>query len=827
MSPRTEAPPAQAAGVLDDLEPLTIPTDELSRSEAGRLQIDRCDAAELVHAYGSPLYVISERTLRANYRRLEQALANRWPGSFKILYAIKANNNLAIRAVMHDEGAGGDCFGEGELYATFAGGADPESVVLNGSNKAYGDLRAAVDLGLRVNIDGEDEIAQLAEIAAELGRPARVNLRLRVIPAAVADRSSDYIGAGVPSAEKILGGQWGFSVDTAAGLIERIQNAPGLELDGFHHHIGRLMPDPAYYRSSAECLMHAIGELWIRSGFRPRVLDIGGGLARERDPESRRLELNPTPVERYLDEIVGQLVEGFESLGLPLPLLLLEPGRYLVGNAGILLSTVGEVKRDCGRTWVHVDASVNNLMRAETAGSCYHVVPVEAEPGRASERVNVVGSLCTGGPLARDRELPELRRGDVIAFLDAGMYAETVSTQLNGVPRPATVLVDGDRAEVIKERETVDDVFARHRIPARLRPGANERRRLAQLVNPRGGGAERAGGLDVARVAVFGTGRIGTEAVRALLASEHHLVAGIVLDPAKVGRDLGALTIGEQLGVVTTDSLDDALGMRELDSVLYCGMGGDVLAGVLDRCADAGKDVISATGLVHPVADLGAARARELDLRARATGARILGAGMNPGFLLDALVVVLATSMPDPVSVFGMRVSDASWWGSNVLRSELGFGGPWQDGGEESQFISYLRQSLHVVGDALGLEFDAVQPFPGPVLAERRTQFGDLVAEPGTVIGFHHAVAGIVGGRERVRLEWRGVLHPADEEGTELRIDGPNGLSQTIRFDVPNDAYPGTAARMVNSIAPLRELRPGLHTPAELAPTVRGWRAES
>jgi diaminopimelate decarboxylase len=728
---------------------------------------------------------------------------------------------------MNDEGAGGDCFGEGELYATFAGGADPERVVLNGSNKARGDLRVAVDLGVRVNIDGEDEIDQLAEIAIELGRPARVNLRLRVVPAAVGDRSSDYIGAGVPSAEKILGGQWGFSVDRAAGLIERIQNTAGLELEGFHHHIGRLMPDPAYYRSSAECLAQAIGELHTRTGFSPRLLDIGGGLARERDPESRRLELNPAPVERYLDEIVTQFVEGFESAGLPLPLLWLEPGRYLVGNAGVLLSTVGEVKRDCGRTWVHVDASVNNLMRAETVGSCYHVVPVQASAERAPERVNIVGSLCTGGPLARDRELGELRRDDLVAFLDAGMYAETVSTQLNGVPRPATVLVDGDRAELIKERETVNDVFARHRIPARLRPGADEQRRLARLMSGSTPSAGRSAGNDAAQIAVFGTGRIGTEAVRALLASQHHLVAGIVLDPAKAGRDLGALTIGEQLGVATTDALDDALAMRELDSVLYCGMGGDVLADVLDRCADAGKDVITATGLVHPVADLGAARARELDLRARASGARILGAGMNPGFLLDALVVVLATSMPDPVSVFGLRVSDASWWGSNVLRSELGFGRKWQDGGEESQFISYLRQSLYVVGDALGLEFEAVQPLPRPMLAEGRIEFGDLVAEPGTVIGFHHAVAGIVGGRERVRLEWRGVLHPTDEEETKLRIDGPNGLSQTILIDVPNDAYPGTAARMVNSITPLRALAPGLHTPAELAPTTRSWRTES
>jgi hypothetical protein len=409
----------------------------------------------------------------------------------------------------------------------------------------------------------------------------------------------------------------------------------------------------------------------------------------------------------------------------------------------------------------------------------------------------------------------------VIAFLDAGMYAETVSTQLNGVPRPATVLVDGDRVEVIKQRETVRDVFARHRIPPRLRPGAEEQRRLAQLVGVLDGSPAHSAAVDAARVAVFGTGRIGADVVRALLASEHPLVGGVVHDHAKAGQDLGELTIGEPLGLPTTASLDELLGMPELDSVLYCGMGGDVLQEVLNRCADAGKDVISATGLVHPVTDLGAERAQELDRRARAGGARILGAGMNPGFLLDALPVVLATSMPDPVSILARRVSDISTWGAGVLRSELGFGGDASEAEEEPHFVGFLRQSLNVIGDALGLEFDSVRATPSLVPADRRVEFDGLVAEPGTVIGFHHAVAGIVDGEERVRLEWRGMLSPADE-GTELRVDGPRGISETIRFDVPSDAYPGTAARMVKSIAPLRALPPGLHTPAELAPVLGG-----
>jgi diaminopimelate decarboxylase len=818
MSRRTEA--SSSAGTLDDLAGIAIPTDQLSRGRAGRLLIEQCDVVELLREFGSPLCVISERTLRANYRRLHRGLVDRWPGTFQILSASGANDSLAVRAIMHDEGAGGECVGEGGLYATFAGGADPECVVLNGSNKAYRDLCAAVELGVRINIDGQDEIWQLAEIATEVGRTARVNLRIRAIPTAVATRNSDYARTGVASTKTIREAQGGFSVKKAAGLIERIQSTAGLELEGFHHHIGRLMPELDYYRSSADGLVEAIGELHRRTGFQPRLLDIGGGLPRERDPESRLLGLNPISVEGYLDEIMDRLLAGLRAFDLPLPRLWIEPGAYLVGNAAIVLATVGEVRRDLDRVWVYVDGPVNHLMRAD-------ILPGQAHVDRARALVSVVGSLCAGSPLARGRELPELRRGDVVAFLDAGTYAETASTRLAGMPWPATVLVDADRAEVIKDRETVRDLFAHHRIPVRLRPGAHERERLAQLLTASAGGRRRATAPDTARVAVFGTGRLGAETVRAVLGSHHDLVAGVVLDLRKAGRDLGTLTTGEPLGVTTTGDLGEVLGMPELDIMLYCGMGGEVHRRVLDQCIDAGKDVITAAGLVHPATDLGADRAHELDRRAWAGGARILGAGMNPGFLLDTLPVVLATSMPDPVSVFARRVSDISRWSPGVLRGELGFGERSDEGERQPQFVGFLLQSLHLIGDALRVSFDTVTTYPSAVVTDRRVEFGGLIAEPGTVVGFDYAVVGVLSGNERVRLEWRGVLDPAGGEGLELRVNGPRGISETIHYDYdgPRETYPVTAARMVKSIAPLRLLPPGLHTADELAPAVRAPRS--
>ena len=456
-----------ATGTPFSLADVLTPTDNLGVDDTGVLTVEGCAVTELVERFGSPLYVISEQTLRANYRAVRDAFAARWPADINVLYAIKANNNLAIRAVLHQEGAGGDCFGEGELYATFAGGADPEKLVMNGSNKSYDDLRNAAQLGIRVNIDGEDEIGMLQSIARELGRPVRVNLRIKVLPEALAI-PSDYFGTENVT-ESTAGVQWGLSVETAIQLIRRIQQLDELELQGYHFHLGRGSTSPDFYYGWAKELGGAIARMHRETGFAPAMVDVGGGLARRRDPESRELALNEHTVEEYAEAITSGLLAEFRAAELPIPALWLEPGRYLVGNAVVLLGTVGSVKLDLGRRWIHADFSVNDLMRIETARSRYHVLPASRMNDPLAADADVVGSLCTGNPIGAGLPFPTVQRGDILAVLDAGMYAETASTQLNGVPRPATVLVNGTQAEVVKERETVQDVFARHRVPPRLR----------------------------------------------------------------------------------------------------------------------------------------------------------------------------------------------------------------------------------------------------------------------------------------------------------------------------------------------------------------------
>ena len=472
--PPVESYVAADSGV-EALDRLRVDSDRLAVGPDGILRIDGCSVDGLVAEFGSPLYVTAEETLRTNYRRIAAAFQRVWPTEVTVLYAIKANNNLAVRAILAQEGAGGDVFGDGELYATMLAGADPANVVLNGPNKSFEHLRTAVRLGACVNIDAEDEIDFLEEIARIEGLRPRVSIRVRVTP-------SGYDADG-----SIRIRPWGFSRERTDELVRRILSGGALDMLGYHMHVGRHSPHPDFHRACHRAFAETIVAISEEAGFAPTLIDIGGGFARERDaeasahyaaprvlPNGAEPFRNPFTPDDYAEVVADVLLDAFANAGFPTPRLWLEPGRYVCGNATTLLATVGAVKDDAGMRWINVDASINNLMRREIHGYNYEVLPASRMHEQYATAANVVGPLCTGGPLGADVQLPDLRRGDLIAFLDAGMYAETVSTQLNGQPRPATVLVNAGNAELIKEAESVQDVFAHHRIPERLRvPAAN------------------------------------------------------------------------------------------------------------------------------------------------------------------------------------------------------------------------------------------------------------------------------------------------------------------------------------------------------------------
>jgi len=225
-------PQEQLAAILTE-------TDRLSVNSAGDLLIEEMSASRLLQQFGSPLYVFSEATLRDNYRRIQTAFREAWPEPVNIMYAIKANTNLAVRAILHQEGAGGDCFSEGEIYATFEAGADPDKIALNGGYKSPASLRLAVEHGIVINIDAESEIEQLRSICQSLEKRVRVNIRLKPMNDAYNEIRTDYFGSD-KLAEYVRRVKWGFSVKAALSLIERIQAVPELQLVGFSFHIGRV-----------------------------------------------------------------------------------------------------------------------------------------------------------------------------------------------------------------------------------------------------------------------------------------------------------------------------------------------------------------------------------------------------------------------------------------------------------------------------------------------------------------------------------------------------------------------------------------------------------
>lgn len=317
------------------------------------------------------------------------------------------------------------------------------------------------------------------------------------------------------------------------------------------------------------------------------------------------------------------------------------------------------------------------------------------------------------------------------------------------------------------------------------------------------------------RVAIYGSGRTAGELVKELWHSPHVLTAAIVHSAHRAGQDLGALTIGEPIGLTATADLDAALRSKAFDLLLYVGLSGERLADVMAACATAGVDMVHAC-FVHPRVALDEELYQRLVDRTAATGSRIVGTGMIPGLWLDVLPSLLSSGLPAPVSVKGRRLSDISSWGNDVLRHELGIGST--QAGASPRINLILRESAHMIADALNLGEFALETRGGVVLAEQPTRVGQIDVLPGRVEGFRQELVVMAAGRERVLLEWVGLAEVASRissSGTasavEIRLTGGDASEIALQVNPPLDPYPGTAARMVRAIAAVGALSPGLH----------------
>lgn len=323
------------------------------------------------------------------------------------------------------------------------------------------------------------------------------------------------------------------------------------------------------------------------------------------------------------------------------------------------------------------------------------------------------------------------------------------------------------------------------------------------------------------RAAIYGTGQLAREILRTCRGSNIPVVAAISHNPANQGRDFGTLTIDEPIGVAIDRDLASAASRSPIDVLLYAGLGGEVMLEICRACVAAGIDFITSSGLFHPVVHLGREAADRLEEQARRTGAHVLGTGINPGFVADILPVLLASASPDPVSIEVRRVSDITPWGRLALSEESNIGKS-PEAGVSKVVVRHMIESVHVIAAAIGLKLDNTQARSAPLIADAPRLVAGIEVASGCILGFEHRVSGLVHGIDRIVLEWLAL--PGDDAAAaaaarppRIRITGPRGLVVEGNIALPYDPYPGTAARMVKSVIPLRQTPAGLRRADELS----------
>lgn len=439
----------------------------------GRLWLEQRDLVELAREYGTPLYVISEDQLRRNLARTADAFATAWPhGEVRVLPSLKANLTLAVRRVLTTAGAGCDTFGPGELHAALATGVPPGLISVNGSAKNAALIRRAVAAGARITIDSPAELELAAEAARAEGTVAAIRLRVRPDYDELAGARSDFFAdADVRLAAHRY--KPGIPTEQALEVGARALALPELRLTGLMAHLGRHSADPAVWSGMASSFAAVVARLCGAWEWRPAELDVGGGFPAPRDPNAPDGG-GAEPIATYAEAVAGTLGAELARLGVdPAGVALeCEPGRSLHADTGVHLTTVRHTKHQSEPvdwSWVECDTSdvfLADLLVEHVRFPVRVASRMDAEPAR---RVDVVGISCGFDVLASEVELAAVEPGDVLAFLDTGAYQDAIASNFNGMPRPGTVLVSGDRADLVKRAETVEDVFRRDVLPERLR----------------------------------------------------------------------------------------------------------------------------------------------------------------------------------------------------------------------------------------------------------------------------------------------------------------------------------------------------------------------
>lgn len=419
------------------------------RNAAGELMVGGVSVVDIAREYGTPVYIYDEHTLRTSMRAVRDAFAAAYPSS-RVVYAGKAFLAKALVEILVEEGLGLDAVSGGELFVGLASGMPPERMSLHGNNKGMDELRLAVDAGIgKIIVDNFDEIEMLA--GATEGREEPVTVLLRVNPG-VDVHTHKKISTGIADSKfglPIADGQ-------AARAVAQLATSPGFHLAGYHAHIGSQLFEPDAYVDAIDEMIQFAAEMRAAHGVEMEQLSPGGGFG------IAYLDTDDPPAMTQWAETLARAVsEGCERHGLPLPIVTVEPGRSIVGRAGVAFYEVGTRKEIPGvRTYVSVDGGMADNIRPTLYEAVYTAGLANREGDGDTEEVTIAGKYCESGDiLIEGITLPVLRRGDLLAIPAAGAYSLAMASNYNVSRRPAVVLVADGQARVIRKRETYEDLL--------------------------------------------------------------------------------------------------------------------------------------------------------------------------------------------------------------------------------------------------------------------------------------------------------------------------------------------------------------------------------
>ena len=410
----------------------------------GELHAEGVALTDIARAVGTPFYVYSTATLQRHYQVFQQALAGM---EHLICYAMKANSNQAVLRVMANMGAGMDVVSAGEYARAIAAGVPGERIVFSGVGKTADEMRMALAGGVRqFNVESEPELLALSAVAESMGKVAPITIRVNPD---VDAKTHAKIATGKSE------NKFGIPISKARAAYAQAAELPGIEVVGIDVHIGSQLTELAPYEAAFNKVAELTEALRV-DGHNIRRLDLGGGLG---IPYERSNMAPPLPLE--YGEVVRRTLG---HLGCEIEI---EPGRLIAGNAGLLVSGVIYVKQGEGRDFLILDAAMNDLLRPAMYDAFHEIIPVaEPEAGAEQQPYDIVGPVCeTGDTFARQRMMPELQAGDLVAFRTAGAYGAAMASEYNTRPLIPEVLVSGDQFAVVRQRPSLEEIINRDSIP--------------------------------------------------------------------------------------------------------------------------------------------------------------------------------------------------------------------------------------------------------------------------------------------------------------------------------------------------------------------------